>query len=60
MPSSAWAALCWPSASSFRFDEEKGNGSMKREKRQRFIMAVLAVVMILSLLLPIAADIFLG
>ena len=33
---------------------------MKREKRQRFIMAVPAVVMILSLLLPIAADIFLG
>ena len=33
---------------------------MKREKRQRFIMAVLAVMMILSLLLPIAADIFLG
>ena len=33
---------------------------MKREKRQRFIRAVLAVVMILSLLLPIAADIFLG
>ena len=33
---------------------------MKREIRQRFIMAVLAVVMILSLLLPIAADIFLG
>lgn len=33
---------------------------MKRENRQRFIMAVLAVVMILSLLLPIAADIFLG
>ena len=33
---------------------------MKQEKRQRFIMAVLAVVMILSLLLPIAADIFLG
>ena len=33
---------------------------MKREKRQRLIMAVLAVVMILSLLLPIAADIFLG
>ena len=33
---------------------------MKREKRQRFIMAVLAGVMILSLLLPIAADIFLG
>ena len=33
---------------------------MKREKRQRFIMAVLAVGMILSLLLPIAADIFLG
>ena len=33
---------------------------MKRETRQRFIMAVLAVVMILSLLRPIAADIFLG
>ena len=59
-PLSAWAALCWPSASSFRSDGKKGNRSMKREKRQRFIMAVLAVVMILSLLLPIAADIFLG
>ena len=33
---------------------------MKREKRQRFIMAVLAVVMILSLLLRIAAEFFLG
>lgn len=57
-----WVALWWPFVGSFRCKgitvKKKGYVSMKGQKRQRVMMAVLAGVMAVLMLLPIVANIF--